>query len=301
MVKLFDKDVMGSMVKRTVVGLVIALTYAAAILLGYFFDRSITIYFLCLVVAICVIEVRYALGNRISKKLGVIVWCFACSYGIVYYAFGFTGTVLVTLAVFILGSLVELLNEEKDIAKGLMSFAFLMVYPAMIMSSLFYINAAQDSVTGLSTQYNTVGLCLAFVVSSFTDMFAYFFGVLFGKTKLIPSISPKKTVEGAAGGLVGGLIGAAIVYLVFETPFAWFVDCGLPITPVGLKIVTYVAIGIFGSVFTQTGDLVASIVKRYCGIKDYSTLLGPHGGVMDRFDGVMFNAVFIALMFACIL
>lgn len=292
---------MGPMIKRTVIGLVIALTYAAAILLGYFFDRSITSYFLCLVVAICVIEVRYALGNRISKKLGVIVWCFACSYGIVYYAFGFTGTVLVTLAVFILGSLVELLSEEENIAKGLMSFAFLMVYPAMIMSSLFYINAAQDSVTGLPTQYNTVGLCLAFVVSSFTDMFAYFFGVIFGKTKLIPSISPKKTVEGATGGLVGGLIGAAIVYLVFETPFAWFVDCGLPIASVGLKIVTYVAIGIFGSIFTQTGDLVASIVKRYCGIKDYSTLLGPHGGVMDRFDGVMFNAVFIALIFACIL
>ncbi len=301
MEKLYDKEIMVPMVKRTLTGLIIALTYAAAILLGYFFDRSITSYFLCLVVAICVLEIRYALGNRISKKLGVIVWCFACSYGIVYYAFGFTGTVLVTLAVFILGSLVELLNEEKDIANGLMSFAFLMIYPAMIMSSLFFINAAQDTTTGLPTQYNTVGLCLTFVVSSFTDMFAYFFGVLFGKTKLIPTISPKKTIEGAVGGLVGGLLGAAIVFLVFETPFAWFVDSGLPITSTGLKVITYVAVGIFGSIFTQTGDLVASIVKRYCGIKDYSVLLGPHGGVMDRFDGVMFNAVFVALIFACIL
>ena len=275
------------MIKRTVIGLVIALTYAAAILLGYFFDRSITSYFLCLVVAICVIEVRYALGNRISKKLGVIVWCFACSYGIVYYAFGFTGTVLVTLAVFILGSLVELLSEEENIAKGLMSFAFLMVYPAMIMSSLFYINAAQDSVTGLPTQYNTVGLCLAFVVSSFTDMFAYFFGVLFGKTKLIPSISPKKTVEGSIGGIL--FCGLAFVFYGFilknwvhvSTEFNYFL------------LFLY---GVVISVVSQIGDLVMSAVKRHFGIKDYGRIFPGHGGMLDRFDSILAVATMLFIL-----
>ena len=286
---------MGPMIKRTVIGLVIALTYAAAILLGYFFDRSITSYFLCLVVAICVIEVRYALGNRISKKLGVIVWCFACSYGIVYYAFGFTGTVLVTLAVFILGSLVELLSEEENIAKGLMSFAFLMVYPAMIMSSLFYINAAQDSVTGLPTQYNTVGLCLAFVVSSFTDMFAYFFGVLFGKTKLIPSISPKKTVEGAIGGVLGTMVFGVLVTVIYSIA----ADRMEEFTRSNIGVSMYVIIALLACVAAVLGiygDLFASVVKRQCGIKDYGTIFPGHGGILDRFDSVMFIAPFVTMV-----
>ena len=88
--------------------------------------------------------------------------------------------------------------------------------------------------------------------------------------------------------------------MLFETPFALFINCGLPLSQ-GLKILVYVIIGIFGSLFTQIGDLVASLIKRYCDIKDYSGLLGVHGGVMDRFDGVMFNSVVIALVFAIVL
>lgn len=94
-------------------------------------------------------------------------------------------------------------------------------------------------------------------------------------------------------------MGAGIVYLLFETSFALF-SPGLPLSG-GLKIVVYVIIGIFGSASTQIGDLVASLVKRQCGIKDYSNLLGAHGGIMDRFDGMMFNAAFIAIIYAFLL
>lgn len=288
------------MLSRTLIGFAIGVVYVAVILLGYYVDRVITSYFLCIVVAICILEVRFALGSRISKRLGVLIWIFACCFGAFYFAFGFTGMVMLTLAVFVIGCLIVLIISDENITESLMSFAFLLVYPTLIMSTLFFLNKAPDSTSGAFTTHNTLGLCLAFIVSSFTDMFAYFFGVLFGKHKLVPHISPKKTVEGAIGGLIGGLIGATIVYLLFETSFALFYNCGLPLNNVW-EIIVYLIIGIFGSLFTQIGDLVASLIKRYCGIKDYSRLLGVHGGVMDRFDGVMFNSVIIALVFAIVL
>jgi len=254
-----------NMANRTLIGLAIGVVYVAAILLGYYFDRAITSYFLCIVVAICILEVRFALGSRISRRLGVLIWIFACSYGALYFAFGFTGMVLLTLAVFVVGCLIVLIISDENITECLMNFAFLLVYPTLIMSTLFFLNMAPNSQTGAITQYNTVALCLAFLVSCFTDMCAYFFGVLFGRHKLVPHISPKKTIEGAIGGLLGGLIGAFVVYLLFETNFALFAGAGLPLTP-QLKILVYVIIGIFGSLFTQIGDLVASLIKRYCDI-----------------------------------
>ncbi len=278
-----EKQTKISMFNRTLTGALIGVVYIAAILAGYFFDRAITSYFLCIVVGISIMEVRYALGDRISKKIGILIWFFALSYGIFYFAFGFTGVALFTLAVFVVGCIISIFNVKEDLATSLFNFAFLLIYPALIMSALFYLNKAQDTTTGELTPYNTVALSLAFTVSSCTDMFAYFFGVLLGKHKLVPEISPKKTIEGAFGGLFGGLVGALIIFLLFETPFAIF-DCGIPL-PLVWKIAAYVAIGLFGSVFTQTGDLVASIVKRHTKVKDYSLLLGSHGGIMDRFDG----------------
>ncbi len=299
MVEFFEKGKAAKMANRTLIGFAIGLVYAAAILLGYYFDRAVTSYFLCVVVAISIMEVRYALGDRISTKIGILIWIFAMSYGIFYFAFGFTGVVFFTLAVFIVGCIIIIFSIKEDIASSIFNFAFLLVYPALIMSALFYINKARDTTTGELTPYNTVCLCLAFLISCFTDMFAYFFGVMFGKRKLVSHISPKKTVSGAVGGLFGGLVGAFIVYLLFETPFALF-GGGLAIVS-WLKVIVYILMGLFGSIFTQAGDLIASVVKRYCEIKDYSSLLGSHGGVMDRFDGVMFNSVFVALVLAFIL
>ena len=154
---------------------------------------------------------------------------------------------------------------------------------------------------------NALALALVFAVSTFTDMFAYFVGGLFGKHKLCPEISPKKTVEGAIGGIFGGLLGSAIVYLIFDYShlFGYGPQFGLSFEGLGLQPyymwITYALIGLFGSAATQIGDLLASMIKRYCGIKDYSRLLGEHGGIIDRMDGIMLNSVFVSFVFMFIL
>ena len=111
------------------------------------------------------------------------------------------------------------------------------------------------------------------------DTCAYFAGRAFGKHKLCPVVSPKKTVEGAVGGLVGGALGMIVFRIVF-----FFV------TLQPLSIGWCMVIGLVGAFMGQLGDLSFSVIKRQCGIKDYGRLLPGHGGVLDRFDSVIFAA-----------
>ena len=111
-----------------------------------------------------------------------------------------------------------------------------------------------------------------------TDVCAYFTGYFCGKHKLCPEISPKKTVEGAVGGFVCSVaIGAPAVYFL---QFLWGGVC---------SIWFYLLCGLFCSIAGQIGDLAASIVKREMGIKDYGWVFPGHGGVMDRFDSILFS------------
>lgn len=117
----------------------------------------------------------------------------------------------------------------------------------------------------------------AILIAVGTDVFAYFTGLLLGRHKLCPSISPKKTVEGALGGLVGSVVFCSLFgFLVF-----------------GESIWHFVIIGLLGSIVAQIGDLSASIFKRKMGIKDFGNLIPGHGGILDRFDSLLFTATFV--------
>lgn len=132
------------------------------------------------------------------------------------------------------------------------------------------------------------GLVLMPLVAAFmSDTMALFAGMAFGKHKLASKASPKKTVEGALGGLVGGVLGMVIFRIVF-----FFV------TVHPLSIGWCMVIGLVGAFMGQLGDLSFSIIKRQCGIKDYGRLLPGHGGVLDRFDSVIFAAP-VVWMIAC--
>jgi phosphatidate cytidylyltransferase len=124
------------------------------------------------------------------------------------------------------------------------------------------------------------GLVLIPLVAAFSsDTLALFTGMALGKHKLAPLVSPKKTVEGSVGGLIGGMVGMVIFRIIFFL-------C----TEVQLNILWCVLLGLVGAAMGQLGDLAFSAVKREFGIKDYGRLLPGHGGVLDRFDSVIFAA-----------
>lgn len=124
------------------------------------------------------------------------------------------------------------------------------------------------------------GLVLIPLVAAFSsDSLALFAGMALGRHKLAPLVSPKKTVEGSIGGLVGGMAGMVIFRIIF------FLCTEIP-----LNIIWCVVLGLVGAAMGQMGDLVFSTIKREFGIKDYGKLLPGHGGVLDRFDSVIFAA-----------
>lgn len=113
------------------------------------------------------------------------------------------------------------------------------------------------------------------------DTFAYFSGVAFGRTKILPVVSPKKSLEGSIGGIIGcvGVMVGLGAYLN-----------SLGIYPGGIPVVHYVLLGILCGCISQIGDWAASAVKRQVGVKDYGNLMPGHGGVLDRFDSILFAA-----------
>ena len=121
---------------------------------------------------------------------------------------------------------------------------------------------------------------LAFLGPWMSDSAAYFCGRAFGRHKLIPDVSPKKTVEGS----VGGVIFTAIAFAVYG---------GFTLVGEGSGIIPYVILFVMGALtsgVSQVGDLIASLIKRKYGIKDYGKLFPGHGGVMDRFDSVLITS-----------
>lgn len=133
-----------------------------------------------------------------------------------------------------------------------------------------------------NTLYNGLYYVLmTFAASWMTDTGAYFVGVNFGKHKLCPNISPKKTVEGAIGGIVTCVASLLLISLIYEKVS---VQLGSPIA------INYLAVAIFApilSLLSMLGDLAASAIKRQYGIKDFGNIMPGHGGVIDRFDSVL--------------
>lgn len=131
---------------------------------------------------------------------------------------------------------------------------------------------------------------LIFLCSWGCDTCAYAVGMLFGKHRLAPKLSPKKSIEGAIGGVIGASILGGIYAAVFSSK----------LTALESQIIGYGVICGIGSVIAQIGDLAASAIKRNHNIKDYGKLIPGHGGILDRFDSVIFTApviYFLAVLF----
>ena len=167
-----------------------------------------------------------------------------------------------------------ILMHGKVKCSEIFSAAFMVIYVVTFMS--FVIKIRMD--------FGLPEMILIFLCAWMSDTGAYFAGTFFGKHKLIPNVSPKKTVEGAVGGVIVCAL-SCILYLFI-----------LKCLGTGIEGLNYGFIAITGavaSVLTQLGDLAASAIKRDFDVKDYGNIFPGHGGFMDRFDSVIFIAPFI--------
>lgn len=160
-------------------------------------------------------------------------------------------------------------RSVEDISVSVLTF----VYISVALSTVVSINErAADFVWYI------------FIFAFVTDTCAYFAGKMLGKTKLIPTVSPKKTVEGSLGGIIGCVIVSGL-YASWAHPQYLYV---------------VLAASVAGSVISQFGDLFASVFKRKLGIKDYGNLIPGHGGMLDRMDSIIFTTPFTYLFLWCI-
>lgn len=148
----------------------------------------------------------------------------------------------------------------------------------MLFAMCLFINVGFSSVV-LLRDFEGKGVyiyLLVFIGAWMSDIFAYFCGLAFGKHKLIPDVSPKKTIEGS----VGGIVFTAVAYVIYAIVISKCFDVRLNAFALG-------AFGAIISIVSQIGDLSASLIKREYGIKDYGACFPGHGGVLDRFDSVL--------------
>lgn len=179
---------------------------------------------------------------------------------------------------FIIAMTAAVFSKGKIQLSSAMQSALMNTYVSFGFSALIMLR-------DFSSAYGVVLFLLAFIIPWVCDGAAYFTGVFFGKHKLIPDVSPKKTVEGAIGGIVGGVLITAI--------FGMVMHFGFEKTP---NYVMLLGLAFVGCLVSQVGDLIASLLKREYEVKDYGKLFPGHGGVMDRFDSLFTVAVFMLVV-----
>lgn len=166
----------------------------------------------------------------------------------------------------------------------------------------FYVGLGVASIVALRSM-GVRFIIYLLLITSITDVFAYFFGMLFGKHKMIERISPKKTWEGAIGGtLVATVVASLFAFLygvMFSDQYATIFDVfsGFDtVNPVVQYIIIF-AITLLASIVGQIGDLVASRLKRTYDVKDFGNIFPGHGGVLDRFDSAIYTSMFLLSAF----
>lgn len=265
------------MKQRVITAILFGIVFIGAMILMNTFVFPVFIALLS-VIAVWEIEKAVGLTNKliISATLTLsLVVPFWAHLGIEVPVKEFAGIYVVLIFIFMLLKFKETKFEQAVIAL----FASACIpYSFSLMITFRDIDKHIEGYTSIDGIYL---LIFAFFCAWMTDTFAYFVGSKFGKHKLCPNISPKKSVEGAIGGVVGAILLNVLLLFVFKR---FFFEGGES----QLSYVAVVFLSVILSVISMFGDLAASTIKRNFGIKDFGKLLPGHGGIMDRFDSALF-------------
>lgn len=206
------------------------------------------------------------------SKIAVFGYLSIVGYYSVLYVFGFSPILLIpVVCMFLITAVLFVAGFPKYEPHQVMLSVFAYIYVPLMLSFLY--------LTRISSE-GAVSVWLIFIGAWGADTCAYCIGMLFGKRKLAPVLSPKKSVEGAVGGVIGasllGFLYAYVFYKLGKVPstalFAYPITC------------------FFASILSIFGDLFASAIKRKYDLKDYGSFIPGHGGVLDRFDSILFVA-----------
>lgn len=256
---------------------------AAAIFLPCFFIIAHRggIYYLILVDLIIIFGLFEFYKMMEAKGLRPYKWIGMLSGGALpWYLFfrqGMYANVLLTVT-FIAVMIAELLRKDKGHAVYHISVTiFGVLYVSWLGSHLMLLREL-PIIAGLDYSFGYTFVIIVFALTWCYDTGAYTFGRMFGKHKLFPSISPGKTIEGAIGGTFLSIAGVLVVRMVMDTR---------------LGIVEAILLAIAASTIGQLGDLVESMIKRDAKLKDSASSIPGHGGILDRFDSLLFTAPLI--------
>lgn len=236
------------------------------LMLPLYFGGLYTVIFMAALSSVAIFEYNRAFNMNHKVTQIVTVFAVLAYYTMVYF------TELQYLEIFLVAYFIALvviyvvrfpLYHIKDIALLMVGF----MYTTLMLSYVAVIRLTPR--TGLWYVW------IVFLIAFGSDVFAYFIGKNFGKHKLTPNLSPKKTIEGALGGLLGSAV-FMMVYGLYMYMMGGTNDLS--------NMPKLALLGALGSIMAQIGDLVASGIKRNTGIKDFGKLLPGHGGVLDRFD-----------------
>ena len=257
------------MIKRIITGALI--TVAVYVLICFSYITPL-IYAATACLCMCAVyEIYHAIGVEKDRQLLFASLAMACvisilpipQYEYILIAIFIVAVVLFVVLMMSMGSF-QLINTTQA-----MIIAFIIV---LLFKSIPALREYEDGL---------YYLIFAATICFITDVFAFLFGKAFGSHKLLPKISPNKTVEGAVGGVLVSLLVSTIILLIMEKQINLIFDRNV--------FVVYV---ILTSIVGQFGDLCMSVIKRICGIKDYSNFFPGHGGILDRFDSHLFGIAF---------
>ncbi|MCH5297092.1 MAG: phosphatidate cytidylyltransferase [Ruminococcus sp.] len=221
---------------------------------------------------------EYLNANKLLKSFAVSAPCLLFSLSMPFFistAYVYLAVVLYMLVMFI----VMILSHRKITYSEL---AYSVTGTLLISLGMSAIPLMCSSKIGILFYFITI-----FALPWMADAGGFFIGVTLGKHKLCPSISPKKTVEGVIGGVVFCVISAVLVGLLFQ----------YLITPnIKINFFALILLGVIDAPISIVGDLGFSLIKRRYNIKDYGSIFPGHGGMLDRFDSIIFTAPVIVLL-----
>ncbi len=239
-------------------------------------------YLLLGVLALFSLAAIYEMGLTFRKKgydpILVPAYVFAVAYPFVYFYLGMLSMFIFYMAS-VMATMIWSLFTKRHTTNDIIPSIFILNYPTLFLICMLLVYYSFPRPVAL------VAAGMAYAAPECSDTFAYFGGTFLGKHKLCPTISPKKTVEGAVFALIGGTaFGVGMVYL----QHLW----GANIDPLVL-----ILLGLGCGLFSQFGDLFASLLKRWAGVKDFSSVFPGHGGIIDRIDSIMFCTPLVLCVF----